>query len=228
MDSVTRVTILILLVGYALRAQTTITGTVRDASSGEPLPAANLQIEGSYKGAITNKAGRYVLKIDTLPATVLVRYIGYESYRLAITRNAVPTQDIGLTPAPIQMEGVVITGEDPAIQIMRNVIRKKQRWHGRLANFKANIYSRIVMENDSGIVMISESLGDIHWDRFRGIRAVIKSKRSTRNVDPEDVVFSPDESIVNFYDDDVQIQDSRFVGPTHPAALSYYDFKLIG
>ncbi|NUM82079.1 carboxypeptidase-like regulatory domain-containing protein, partial [bacterium] len=219
--------LLILSISSAF-AQSTITGYVRDASSGEALPAASLQIEGTYQGAITNREGRYILKIERLPSVILIRYIGYESKRVTINSDF-PTQvDIELKPSPIEMQNVVITGEDPAIILMRNVIAKKQRWFGKLKNFKADMYSRLSLENDSGIVMLSESLGDMYWDRIKGIRAVLKSKRTTKNVDPKDMVFSPDDAVVNFYDDDVTIQDSRFVGPTHPNALSYYDFKLIG
>lgn len=219
--------LLILSISSAF-AQSTITGYVRDASSGEALPAASLQIEGTYQGAITNREGRYILKIERLPSVILIRYIGYESKRVTINSDFPSQMDIELKPSPIEMQNVVITGEDPAIILMRNVIAKKQRWFGKLKNFKADMYSRLSLENDSGIVMLSESLGDMYWDRIKGIRAVLKSKRTTKNVDPKDMVFSPDDAVVNFYDDDVTIQDSRFVGPTHPNALSYYDFKLIG
>ncbi len=209
-----------------LMAQTVFKGTVRDAVTHEWLPAANLQIEGTYKGAISNMHGRFILIIDSLPAKILVRYIGYESKYITVSQPPVEDLHIELTPSPIEMEAIVVIGEDPAVQMMRRVIARKRAWHGQLHTFRADAYSRISLANDSGIVMISESLGDIHWDRKKGIRAVIKSKRSTKNVDPKDMVFSPDEAVVNFYDDDVLIQDSRFVGPTHPDALSYYDFRI--
>lgn len=220
--------IFILLFVSSALAQTTITGYVRDAANGDALPAANLQIEGTYQGAITNREGRYILKIEHLPAVILIRYIGYESKRITINSDFSSQVDIELKPSPIEMQNVVITGEDPAVFLMRNVIAKKQRWFGKLKNFKADVYSRLSLENDSGIVMLSESLGDMYWDRIKGIRAVIKSKRATKNVNPKDLAFSLEDAVVNFYDDDVTIQNSRFVGPTHPDALSYYDFKLIG
>ncbi|MFO7444960.1 MAG: carboxypeptidase-like regulatory domain-containing protein, partial [Ignavibacteriaceae bacterium] len=41
-----------------------ITGTIRDASSGEPLPLANISLTDNSRGASTDMNGRYEL---TLP-----------------------------------------------------------------------------------------------------------------------------------------------------------------
>ena len=57
----------------------TLRGRVVDAETGAPLPQANLRIADTYQGTITNVDGRYTLRLDSLPATVLVRYVGYES-----------------------------------------------------------------------------------------------------------------------------------------------------
>ena len=54
-----------------------IQGTVTDASTGEPLPAATVHVLGAYDGTISNTEGRYVLSLRSLPAVVEVRYIGY-------------------------------------------------------------------------------------------------------------------------------------------------------
>ena len=220
--------IFLLLLSSLSYAQKNITGAITDKSNGEPLPSANIQIEGTLRGVVASVEGRYALRIESLPATIVVRYIGYESQKLVITENSPSEQNISLTPSSVQMEEMIVIGEDPGIRIMRNVIAKKKRWHKLINNFKADGYNRMVMENDSGIVMISESLADTYWDRDKGLKVVIKSKRMTKNVRPQDNIFVGEEGMVNFYDDDIEIQGSRFVGPTHPDALDYYDFKITG
>ncbi len=219
--------ILLLLSSQSLFAQKTFNGTITDASSGEALPAANIQIEGTLKGIIANRSGQYSIQVDRLPATLIVRYIGYESAKIYLTETSSTEQNILLKPAPIEMEALVVTGEDPGVRVMRNVIAKKRSWFGRIKSFKADAYMRMSLENDSGIVMMSEVLADVFWDKEKGLRTVVKSKRNTKNVDPKDQPIFDDE-VVNLYDDDVPIQESRFVGPTHPDALDYYDFKITG
>lgn len=209
-------------------AQKSFYGIVKDSVTGENLPAANIQIEGTLKGVIASREGKYSIGVDRLPATLIVRYIGYESAKIVITEASSSEQNIFLKPAPIEMEALVVMGEDPGMRIMRNVIAKKKSWHAKIQNFRADTYMRSSIENDSGIVMISEVLAETYWDRIKGLRTVVKSKRHTKNINPKDNVIVGDEEMVNLYDDDILIQESRFIGPTHPDALDYYDFKITG
>ena len=62
----------------------TVSGSVTDSETGEALAAANVYIEDTYRGTISNADGRYVIEVSA-PATLIVRYIGYESAAVAIT-----------------------------------------------------------------------------------------------------------------------------------------------
>lgn len=208
-------------------AQKTIHGHVRDMKTGEVLPIANIWVEGSYNGTITNEQGEYVLRLKQVPATILVRYIGYESRRITIIEGSPGEHNILLRPTVIELEPIVVTGEDPAVNIMRKVIQKKLEWRSILQTFKAEAYSRVVLENDSCIVSIWESASEVFWDQQKGFREIIKSKAGTNNVRPEqNFAFASDLS--NLYDDNIEIMEFKVIGPTHPKALVYYDFKLDG
>lgn len=212
----------------SLFAQKTITGNITDESSGDFLPSANIQIEGTLQGTISNDQGQFQIKMDQMPATLIIRYIGYEIKKVVITDNSSSHIAIKLKPSSIDMEGVVVLGEDPAVKLLRGVIEKKKRWHKLIQNFHAESYARFSMENDSGIVMVGEMLSETYWHREKGLRTIIKSKRYTKNVDPKANVLIGDPDLVNLYDDDVPIQGSRFIGVTHPDALNYYEFKITG
>ena len=56
-----------------------VRGTVTDVATGQPLPAATVQLAGTYRGTIANDEGAYSLKVQQLPATLTVSYIGYVS-----------------------------------------------------------------------------------------------------------------------------------------------------
>ncbi len=208
-------------------AQKLIQGTVRDAESRALLPAANIQIEGTFSGTITNDEGQYQLQIKKLPATLVVSYIGYATKRVKVTADSPERIDILLQPIAYQLEPIVVTDEDPAVRIMREVIRRKQERRKRLKTYRAEAYTRQRLENDTSVVLITESISEVFWDKEKGSREVIKSRRQTSNLSPGQN-FAAASYIANFYDDDIEIMGFKMIGVTHPDALKYYRFKLVG
>ena len=89
-------------------------------------------------------------------------------------------------------------------------------------------YIRRVLENDEGIVTIGETASEICWDRDRGLREVVKSRRTTRNLDAQTPYASTLQGFVDFYDDDIPMAGHTLIGPTHPEALDHYRFRLAG
>lgn len=219
-----------LLAGISIptSAQKTITGTVYDAETGETLPSANISIEDTYRGTISNRNGAYSLAIpdSLLPATVVARYIGFESARRVIEASSSRRQDFRLQPSVTEMEAITVTDEDPAIRIMREVIERKQQWRKKLETYKAEAYTRQTLSNDTSIVMITESVSTAFWDKEKGHREVLKSRKQTANMEAADN-FAGVSYLPNFYDDNVEIAGFDVVGVTHPDALKFYDFKLL-
>ena len=220
------IVLLLILFSLQCHAQTVIYGYITDAETGEPLPAANLQIEGTFSGAITNQDGRFNLELKSLPASVTITYIGYKSKRFTIDEPTSKQIKIELTPVILEMDAIEVTAEDPAMNIMRKVIKKKQEWMKELKTYQANAYSRVVLENDSGIVSIGESISRAFWDSEKGPREVIITKRQTNNISQQQN-FAAASYFPNFYDDDIEINGFKMIGVTNPDALDYYNFKLV-
>ena len=204
-----------------------VRGTVIDAATGQPLPAATVQLAGTYRGTIANDEGEYSLKVQQLPATLKVSYIGYVSQDRVLTA---PTErvDFVMTPVPFLFDPIVVTAETSAEGIMRQVIRRKQAWRPSLASYQAQAYTRRVLENEEGIVRIGELASEIYWEREQGLREVVKSRRVTQNLDSHEEYTSALEGFTNFYDDDIPFISHTLIGPTHPDALKHYHFRLIG
>ncbi len=207
--------------------QIIIHGLVTNNSTGEPLPNANIEIVGAYRGTITNNAGLYRLEITDLPAVIRVRYIGYRSVTCQIDQNSPAALDIALQPIVLQMPEIVVTDEDPAVEIMRQVIKKKQQWRKQMQNFKTDAYTRFSLANDTSVVVLIESTSEFYWDAQSGSREIIRSKKVTKNL-AKDFPAIPISAIQNFYDDELLVMESRIPGPTHPDAVDYYRFRLIG
>lgn len=212
--------------GFA-QNQKVIRGTVTDARTGETLPSANISVDDTYRGTISNEDGRYTLGIpdSLLPAGLTVRYIGYQTLSRVIDEDTPGRQDFALQPSVTQLDEIVVTDENPAVRIMREVIRRKQQWRQELNTYEAEAYTRQSLANDTSIVSITESTSRIYWDKERGHREVLTSKRQTANIQAGEN-FAGVSYLPNLYDDNVDIAGFNVMSVTHPDALDYYDFRL--
>ncbi len=222
-----RIALLLLLLTSPAHAQKVIRGSVKNAQTGDPLFPATVQVEGAFQATITNPGGEYELKLDALPATLIVSHIGYATARIRIHKNSPDQQDIRLQPVTYELETLVVTARNLGPDIMRKVIKRKQEWRAQLNTFSVEAYTRFTHKNDGGIVAVIESLSEAFWDREKGWREVVKSKRQTANLRFKDylpaAVF-----VANLYDDNIEIAGHTLLGVTHPEALDTYDFKLQG
>lgn len=91
-------------------AQTTITGRIVDARTGEPLAGATLVPKSSKEvGTVTNNDGQFLLKTRVeLPLTIIAQFIGYRPQEIDIYDAAEPV-DIQLTEVPNYLSEVVVT-----------------------------------------------------------------------------------------------------------------------
>ena len=110
-----------------------VRGTFTAASTGQPLPAATVQLAGTYRGTIANDEGEYSLMVQQLPATLKVTYIGYVSQERVLTAPA-ERIDFALTPVPLLLDPIVVTAKTSAEHIMRQVSRRNQEWRPSLAS----------------------------------------------------------------------------------------------
>ncbi|KAA3601525.1 MAG: carboxypeptidase-like regulatory domain-containing protein [Calditrichaeota bacterium] len=208
-------------------AKNIIKGKVVDSKSNLPLTAASVLEEGTFNGSIANEFGEFFIVLNSIPATLQIDYIGYESQKIQVKNLSQKFILIELEPTQTLVKPVIITTENPANRIMREVIkRKKMRLEGILS-YKNDAYSRIVIENDEGIVSILEVISEINWDKEKGSVEVIKSKKQTNNIDPS-INSIEIGNVPNFYEDDVEIMENNMICPTNPKAFDYYKFQLIG
>lgn len=79
---------MMLLGSIGMIAQTTVTGTVKDASSGEVIPGANIKVAGKALGTQTDFDGNFTLKVnETPPFTLEISVLGFRTSEVEITEN---------------------------------------------------------------------------------------------------------------------------------------------
>jgi hypothetical protein len=219
-----------LLLLYGVYTQNTLSGVVKDIESNLPLAQTNIYIEGTYIGTISNDQGLYTLEIAEIPATVVITYIGYKTKKIVIDKYGENRFDITLTPVLLQGEPITVSGnvEDPAIAIMKKVIKRKLDWRTRFESYRAKAYTRTLAANDTSLLSISESISIIRWQKEIGSFEEFLSKTSSKQMSYLTEMNVGSKNIVNLYEDDIDIFNHRFIGPTNPHAFNYYHFELTG
>ena len=94
-------------------AGATLSGFVRDSTSGETLVGATVQLKETRSGAVTNKSGFYSIGgIAGGQYTIVVSYLGFASKEivLRLAENESRRFDVALSPDVLEMEEVTIEG----------------------------------------------------------------------------------------------------------------------
>jgi hypothetical protein len=219
-----------------LRAQQVVLeGRVVDAETAAPLPGATaLDVGGA--GVVADSSGFFRLPLARLPAVVVVRFLGYRPDTLRIEpaeagADGRVRRTVRLRPEPAPLDEVTVTGENPAVNILRRVLARKAELRRRYPQYGAEAYSRLTLErwaygvSEGAVVRIEEALTNVFWRAPGGGREEVVARRRV----PEGRPFAhagldavPD----LFLDDEVVLDGVRYPTPTHPRALDLYDVRL--
>ncbi|HDZ10657.1 MAG TPA: carboxypeptidase-like regulatory domain-containing protein, partial [Bacteroidetes bacterium] len=147
-----------------LFAQTTgkIIGKVRDKQTGQPLPGANVLVEGTTRGAATDTGGNFfIINLPPGVYTLRVQMLGYETVRVERLRVSVNRT----TGVSVKMKPTVIKGQVVVVEAPKVVMKKDQT--SSVRNVSADEIKVLPVENMSGIVGMQA--GVVHG-HFRGGR----------------------------------------------------------
>lgn len=133
--------------------QTVIQGKVTDASTGDPIPFANVLIKGTNIGTPTDFDGFYRIEGEGESDSILVSYIGYKVKLKPYKRGVTQTINFQLEPEATALEDFVIVARDvenPAFAIMRKVMENKPKNDKRgLAAYEYESYNKIEIDADN-------------------------------------------------------------------------------
>lgn len=110
--------LLVLAAGVADAAQ--LSGTVRSAEDGEPLPFANVVVVGTTYGAVTENDGTFVLEVPAGRYQVMATYVSYSSSTQQVTvgRDGA-TVEFRLDPEATEMSEITIYGQRELVDVTR-------------------------------------------------------------------------------------------------------------
>ncbi len=123
--------------------KTVVQGIVTDALTGDPIPFASVIFKGTTVGTLTDNSGKYYLDTN-LPATIIsFSFLGYQPESRTITAGVSQTLNISLRINSISLDEVIIkparqnykNKNNPAVELIDNVIRNKERNRQEAYNF---------------------------------------------------------------------------------------------
>jgi len=232
----------------------TVTGTITD-TKGVPLPFASISVKGTSRGVVANSGGRYSITLQPGQYTLVCQFVGYQAVEKGVTVTAASQElDFTLREQELAMDEVVIRqGEDPAIAIMRETIKKRSFYNNQVDSFTVDVYIKGLMRSrgmpdkflgqkidksemaregiDSagkGILFLSESETKVSFTKPDRIKYEVLSSRASGGGLGISFPF-----FINFYDNNVSIFNNSlnprgFISPISENAFHYYKFRYEG
>lgn len=153
--------LLLLLVSFAysftLYAQSvTIKGSVKNSASGETLPAVSVTVKGSSAGVYTNDRGEFSLTVPSLPVTLVISSIGFETQEINVA-SANASVDVKLKNASSLGQEIVVSATRVATRILESPVSIERVSATTIQNAPAASYYDIIT-NFKGVDVLASSL----------------------------------------------------------------------
>jgi hypothetical protein len=226
--------LLLLLPSVVLSQVYKISGRILDDSTHEALPYATIRVDQTDIVTSSNKDGAFVLELPAGGYTLLVTYVGYNSTTVKISMPGQSAVEIALRPAMIQMPEVSVAAdaEDPAIEIMRMAIKRREKNYDGLKNYDITGYKKNIVFKGDQIAMIEEKFVRHLYDKGRLTKEFIQSTHKTENIKNQKMTINLNVGWALFFVNgtlNIGLGKSRSqaVFPLADNALDYYDFKLL-
>ncbi len=142
----------LLIINSVLFAQETVVqGKVTDAASGDPLPFVNVFFKGTTIGTTTDFDGNFALHSFNATDSLVASYVGYKPRTKVVKRGTKQTINFQLIEEMIGLQEVIVyAGENPAFEILRNVVRnKKNNDKRKLTAYEYDTYTKVEVDVDN-------------------------------------------------------------------------------
>lgn len=231
-----------------------ISGVVTD-SKGAVLPYASITVKGTSKGAVANSQGQYAIHLASGTYTLVCQYVGYKAESKRITVDGDNSSvNFQLFVQELTLSEVVIKrGEDPALEIIRETIKKRAFYNKQVDSFTVDVYIKGLLRSrgmpdklfgkkidkadmskegiDSagkGILFLSESQTRVSFKQPDKIKYEVVSSRESGGGYGLSFPF-----FINFYTTNVSVFSNNlnprgFISPISDNAFHYYKFRYEG
>ena len=240
---------LIILVTVINSQQFTIKGKIVDADSKSPLSFTNIRVAESTLGTSSNVNGEFELKLKQCTYKLIASFIGYysDTVNVEVDKN-LNDINFSLRQSEIILSEVLVKpGVNPALEIIRKAIEKKNIRNNRLKNYEVEAYTKGLVRTTEEISAGNNSIGvglggsDTTELIIAGIlenhsrnyfkqpdkfKSVILARKQSANFPPSINTLTGGRLIQDFYENDVNFLGRDLPGPISDNALNYYYYYI--
>lgn len=231
--------ILLVFSGISISQTYRLTGEIKDIKTDKPLSFATVKIMDTTYGTAADQNGEYIIKLKSGYYKAVYSYIGYFSDTANIFIEDKDTErNIFLRPTELLTEEIEVFGEDPAYEIIRKAIKYKKLFKSSLNEYNYDAYSKFIIRTNLNPTSEKDTASDKSKLKIFGIlesetkgyikkpdleKQIVKSKKETANIQKGFAI----PLIVNFYDENVYLNEAKIPGPLSDDAFDSYEYKLI-
>ncbi|NOT51121.1 MAG: carboxypeptidase-like regulatory domain-containing protein [Chitinophagaceae bacterium] len=227
-----------------------IKGVVTD-TTGKPLSNSSIFVKGSTKGVNANSEGKYSLKLEPGKYTLVCQHVGFGKQEASITvTNDDHEINFVLKVQEMLMSEVIVSNkEDPAYEVIRNAIKKREFYKNQPGEFECMVYTKGQVrlrdypkkilgqkvdfeDGDTSkkkILYLSETISKYKVSRPNKVKIEVVSSKVSGS-DNGFGLSAP--QFYSFYNNTIQIGSGLnprgFISPISENALNYYKYKLEG
>ena len=241
----------VLLISGNIFSQTfVLKGRITDAQSAESLSYANVRVLNTSLGTAANTNGDYELKLSPGEYSLVASYIGYYSDTITTSLDKdLKGVNFTLRKTEILLPDIVIRpGENPALEIIRKAIQKKNERNSRLNTYEFEAYTKGLVRTtdeisargrnvsmgigagedsvDLKITGILENQNKGYFKKPDKFKEIIIARKQSANFPPTINTVTGGRLIQNFYEDDIRFFGSKLLGPIADDALDYYYYYI--
>jgi outer membrane receptor protein involved in Fe transport len=149
-------TLFLFLFSSLLFAQNAIlTGTVRNSTTGEGIPAVSVTVVGGTQGTFTDGSGVFRISVSQLPAVLRFSSVGFETQDVTI--DAATTVAVALVPASTLGQEVVVSATRTPQRILESPVTVERVNAAAIRNTPAATYYDVVSYL-KGVDIVASSL----------------------------------------------------------------------
>ena len=161
------------LSSFVLAAQgIAISGKIVDKNTHNPISYANIIVEKSGIGVISNEDGEFVLNVEaiSLKDTVKVTHIGYDAYVISLSDLKALNKGIEMDISPKVLDEIVIRPSD-AVVIVKEAFQKIKKNYSQVP-YGMKAFCREDVQENKKIIELAEALVEVYLSAYDGEKAV--------------------------------------------------------
>jgi hypothetical protein len=228
-----------------------VTGKITNAAR-EPVSLVSVQVQGMPGGTLSKDDGSYLIQLEAGSYNLVFSIVGYKTQRLTLTVTKDYVQNIILETSQAELENFTLKTKykDPAVEIIRNVIRRKDSLVAASGAWSCRMYIKAVQQDSlavalrkpktrkDSILLANRDLSRMAMSEivsildFQSEQKIKEERVGVKRIGSNEDLFylSATEGFFNFYNNLLKVpglSTAQFLSPVSYSGLLAYRFKTL-